>query len=187
MYTPNTYPLSSNEFVDTYGLFTLRNEKSFVFDVPKDWNTGKLSHYKGCKVKLTLICQKKYGNVLSIEPTKNKSENTILPVNLDDFEKKYREFGALPTWVTKKRKLGIELFSFLRGHNPIYIQKPKDWIKEFRIGSATGDFIIKKVESTTGKLKSLNGQNCLFVVTYNKGFKNGFMVLPLSSDQIVSS
>ncbi len=35
MYTPKTYPLSENQFVDSYGFFTLRESQEFLYDVVK--------------------------------------------------------------------------------------------------------------------------------------------------------
>jgi hypothetical protein len=38
---------------------------------------------------------------------------------------------------------------------------------------------VKKVNSKSGVLKAFDVKNCLFVLTNTKGFKNGFMVIPI--------
>lgn len=179
MYTPNTTALKDNQFVDTYGFFTLRKESAFVYHVPKNMNYGKLGRYSGCRVKLRLIRHTHYGNIIQIDETNLKTSHSIKKLDFNEFNKRYKNFIEYNTWVSKKRKEGESLFHFLRKHNPIYIQKDKNWIKEFKLGSKTGDYVIIKLETKKGKLKSLYGRECIFIVTYNKGFKNGFLVLPL--------
>lgn len=179
MFTPNTYPLKKSQFVDTYGFFTLSNDKSIFFDVPKKMGHGKIGKFKGLRVKLTCIYSMHYGRVIQIEPTNIKSTKKTKPLSLIEFNKMYISFASYQTWTNKKREAGKELFSFLRDHNPIYIQKEKNWIKQFNKYSRLGEFTILKIKSKSGNLSSFYGKNCLFVVTYNVGFKNGFLVLPI--------
>jgi hypothetical protein len=179
MFTANTYPLQDNQFVDTYGFFTLRNESTFEYHVPKNTKYGKLGRHSGYRVKLSLIGQMRYGVIIQIDETHLKTTKSIKKLDFNKFNEVYKKFNEYDTWVSEKRKEGKRLFRFLRKHNPIYIQKSKDWIRDYRVGSKTGDYAIVKVETKKGKLKSLYGRKCIFMVTYNKGYKNGFLVLPL--------
>ena len=120
-----------------------------------------------------------YGNIVEIEGTKTKSEKNIKTLNLSVFKKKYKRFKNFQNWTKSKRKEGEKLFGYLRKHNPIYIQKSKDWIKKFDKDSKIGQHIIMKNTSNSISLRSLKGRECIFIVTYNKGYNNGFMVLPI--------
>jgi hypothetical protein len=179
MYTPNTHPLKDNQFVDTYGFFTLRNKTAFNYHVPKNMNYGKIGRYSGSCIRLKLTGYTHYGNVVTIEPTNLESTKYIKTLDLRDFKEQYKRFANFETWTSKKRIEGENLFSFLHKHNPIYIQKHKNWIKQFNKDSKIGQHVIISIKSNHGKLKLLKGHKCIFIVTYNKGFKNGFIVLPL--------
>lgn len=179
MNSQNTYALSDRQFVDSYGFFTLRKENSFLYDVPKEMHTGKLSQFRGCKVRLTVISTMHYGNIIQFEATKLKSKDRIKKVDLNEFKFEQKKFSELQNWNKTKRDVGINFFKFLRSHNPIYLQKSKDWIKEMQSGSKKGDYVVLRVAAKIGLLKPYDGMDCLFVVTYNKGYKNGFMVIPV--------
>jgi hypothetical protein len=179
MNTSNTYNLTENQLVDTYGFFTLREEHLFFYDVPKEMHSGKLSKFRGAQIKLELIATKRYGNILSITATNKKSAARTRKIDLQKFEAEQKRFSKLLFWNQTKRQEGIKFFNYLRAYNPLYIQKPKDWIKEDREGSRVGDYVVRKVRSKNGVLKPLDGFNCLFVVTYNKGYNNGFLVIPI--------
>jgi len=182
MYTPNTYRLSENQLADTYGFFTLREEQSFLYDVPKEMHAGKLSRFKGTQIKLELVATMRYGNIVSIEATNKKSAIRTQKIDLHKFEAEQRRFSELSGWNQTKRQEGIKFFNYLREYNPLYIQKTKDWIKEVRVGSSVGDYVVRKVSAKNGVLKPLDGIECLFVVTYNKGYNNGFLVIPILKD-----
>jgi len=175
----NTFQLGENTFVDLYGFFTLRDEKSFDFVVPEYLKKGKLSKYKGQVVRLTEIAEKHYGKIIKIEPIGIAESYEIKPINISDFNAQSAVFYSLGNWTNHKKLEGIKLFTFLRSHNPIYIQKDKDWKKQYIETSKAGDYFITKIESEKGSLKLINGKSCLFVATYNKGFNNGFIVIPL--------
>jgi hypothetical protein len=175
----NTFQLEDNTFVDLYGFFTLREEKSFDFVVPEYLKKGKLSKYKGQVVRLTEIAEIHYGKIIKIEPIGIAEGYEIKPINILDFKTQSSVFYSLENWTSHKKLEGIKLFTFLRSHNPIYIQKDKNWKKQFIETSKAGDYFITKLESEKGSLKQLNGKSCLFVATYNKGFNNGFLVIPL--------
>ena len=175
----NTFQLEENTFVDLYGFFTLREEKSFDFIVPEYLKKGKLSKYKGQVVKLTEIGEKNYGKIIKIEPIGITENKEIKPINILDFNIHSAVFYSLENWNNLKKLEGIKFFKFLRSYNPIYIQKNKDWKKQYIETSKAGDYFITKLENENGSLKSLNGKSCLFVATYNKGFNNGFLVIPI--------
>jgi len=179
MYTPNTFQLKENQFVDTYGFFTLTEKKSFIYHVAKNMKYGKIGKYSGFRVKLSLIYTSHYGHIIEMESTQLSANQKIKKIDLVEFNKRQKKFSEFDSWTSEKRTEGVQYFNFLRKHNPIYIQKHKDWIKQFDSESKIGDYITIKITKRTGKLKSLIGLDCIFVVTYNSGFKNGFMVLPL--------
>jgi hypothetical protein len=175
----NTFELQDNTFVDLFGFFTLRDEKSFDFIVPEYLKNGKLSKYKGQVVKLTEIAEKHYGKIIKIEPIGIAESKEMKSINILDFNTQSAVFYSLLNWNNLKKLEGIKLFKFLRSYNPIYIQKNKDWKKQFIETSKAGDYFITLLENEKGSLKQLNGKTCLFVASYNKGFNNGFLVIPI--------
>lgn len=184
MYTPKTYPLSENQFVDSYGFFILRESQEFLYDVPYGTNGGKLSKYEGSKVLLKLITSTHYGRVVEAIPTNQVSAVRGKEISLIEFKAEHKKFSSSNGWTKDKRKKGVHFFNFLSYYNPIYVQKQKNWILENSGQSRVGEFLVKKVESKTGLLKAFDGKNCLFVLTNTKGFKNGFMVIPIQDSTI---
>lgn len=81
----NTFQLEENTFVDLYGFFTLRKEKSFDFIVPEYLKKGKLSKYKGQVVRLTEIAEKHYGKIIKIEPIGIAESKKMKAVNILNF------------------------------------------------------------------------------------------------------
>jgi hypothetical protein len=179
MMTPTTFPLNDNTFVDVYGLFALRTDQTIEMVVPDYFRRGKLAKYKGEKVRLTRISQKKYGDIIEIESLGSTKSEEIRPMNINEFKKESALFFSIPQWNKQKVIEGQKLFRFLRGYNPIYFQRDKEWKKQYMVTSKTGDYFILKVSSERGSLRNLNEKTCLIIVTYNKGFKNGFMAIPL--------
>jgi hypothetical protein len=181
---PRTYSLSQNQFVDSYGFFTLREDQEFLYDVPYETNGGKLSQYKGSKVLIKLISTTHYGKVVEVNPTGQSSVVRNQEISLIEFKVEQKRFGSIRTWTQKKQINGVHFFNYLRDYNPIYIQKQKNWILENLGKSSVGEFLVKKVNSKSGVLKAFDGKNCLFVLTNTKGFKNGFMVIPVQDSTI---
>jgi hypothetical protein len=181
---PRTYPLSENQFVDSYGFFTLRESQEFLYDVPYGTNGGKLSKYEGSKVLLKLITSTHYGRVVEAIQTNQVSAVRGKEISLIEFKAEHKKFSSLNGWTKDKRKKGVHFFNFLGEYNPIYVQKQKNWILENSGQSSVGGFLIKKISSKTGLLKAFDGKNCLFVLTNTKGFKNGFMVIPVQDSTI---
>ena len=181
---PRTYTLSENQFVDSYGFFTLRESQEFLYDVPYGTNGGKLSKYEGSKVLLKLITSTHYGRVVEAIPTNQVSAVREKEISLIEFKAEQKKFNPLYGWTKDKRKKGVHFFNFLSDYNPIYVQKQKNWILENSGQSRVGEFLVKKVESKTGLLKAYDGKNCLFVLTNTKGFKNGFMVIPIQDSTV---
>ena len=181
---PRTFPLSENQFVDSYGFFTLRESQEFLYDVPYGTNGGKLSKYEGSKVLLKLITSTHYGRVVEAIPTNQVSAVRGKEISLIEFKAEHKKFSSLNGWTKDKRIQGVHFFNFLSDYNPIYVQKQKNWILENSGQSRVGEFLVKKVETKTGLLKAFDGKNCLFVLTNTKGFKNGFMVIPIQDSTI---
>lgn len=179
MYTPNTFILNKNQFVDTYGFFALCNDSEYVFHVPKGMRYGKLKKYSGYQVTLSIVTWMHYGLIIEIKETNRKSNLSIKSINLEEYKERLEKFNKYSTWVTEKRKEGIKLFDYLRQHNPIYIQRNKNWIKSYNLDSKIGSYIIVKINDNKGKLRPLFGRECIFIVTYNRGYNNGFLVLPI--------
>lgn len=184
MYNPRTYPLSENQFVDSYGFFTLRESQEFLYDVPYGTNVGKLSKYEGRKVLLKLISSTHYGRIVEAIPTNQLSAVRGKEISLIEFKAEHKKFSTLKTWTKDKHIQGVHFFNFLSDYNPIYVQKQKNWVLENSGQSLIGEFLVKKVDSKTGLLKAFEGKNCLFVLTNTKGFKNGFMVIPIQDSTI---
>lgn len=179
MHTPNTYQLNENEFVDTYGFFTLCNASKYVYHVPEGMNSGKLGKYSGCQVTLCNTCRMHYGIIVKIKETNLKSTIKIKKLDFEEFKNRLKNFTKYTTWVSKKREAGERVFGYLREHNPIYIQRDKNWIKDFNSSSKIGDYVVTKIENKRGKLRYLYGRKCIFIVTHNRGYCNGFLVLPI--------
>ncbi|MDG4945737.1 hypothetical protein NMK71_04865 [Weeksellaceae bacterium KMM 9713] len=166
-------------FVDPYGLFTLRNESSFIYHVPNDLKYGIFREYSGYQVKLSRLYELNYGDYVFLSETNLKSSKKIKKLDMEEFLEKHKKFSAYETWVKDKKEEGIRLFRFLRKHNPIYVQKDREWVREFISRTWTGDYLTYKPDSRRGNLKSLYGRQCIFVVTNNKSFRIGFLVLPI--------
>ena len=189
MNTANTFSLTDNQLVDTYGFFTFLKDNHCFYNVPENSNSGTLSKFRGLKVKLKRIKKFHYGDIIEVVKIKHNigTKADISFVNLSDFIELQKKYSELATWTKEKKLKGYILFEFLRAHNPIYIQKEKNWIKKIKPGSRIGDFVVLKIEKNNSQLKYLEGLDCLFVATYNKGFKNGFLVLPILKTETKNS
>ncbi len=179
MIPPNTHNLNDNTFVDAFGFFALKKEDAFEMVVPDYISRGKLAKYRGQKIRLTRICRKHYGDIIEITSIGPAQYGDIKTINLKDFKRESAKFHSIPVWNQQKRTEGQNLFAFLRGYNPVYFQRNKLWIKQYRETSKIGDYFMLTFSGERGMLRDLNSKTCLIVVTYNKAYKHGFMAIPV--------
>lgn len=181
MNIPIIEDLSKNRFTDLMGLFTLRKADVLNFTVPLHFRiNNKLGCYRGKRIQLLRLYKANYGDIIQvIKIIKDYDLKIIKKISLDKFNEKSKEFYSIPTWTAAKKEEGQKLFNFLRSYNPIYFQKDKDWKKQYIKSSKTGDYFILHIQNEKGVLKTLNNHKCLIITTYNEGYKNAFMAIPL--------
>jgi hypothetical protein len=180
MWTSNTYPLNENTFVDAYGLFCFASSESMRLVVPDFFVHGKLGNYRGKAVKLTLEGSMKYGNIVRIEEVARAKKYFAKSLSFSYFKVISSKFYSIPNFNAQKRIEGVKLFDMLRSYNPVYFQKSKDWKLGFGVSSKVGDYFVLDVTSTKGTLAQFNGKKCLVIATYNAGFKNGYIGIPIN-------
>ncbi len=179
MWSPNTYSLTDNTFVDAYGLFCFASSETMIFVVPDFFHHGKLGKYRGRAVKLSLQSSMHYGNIVRIEEIPRAKKYRTKSISYSYFMNISSKFYSIQTFTTQKKIEGAKLFEILRGYNPVYFQKSKDWKRDFGVTTKLGDYFILDVSVSKGTLAKFNGKKCLIVATYNAGFKNGFLGIPI--------
>lgn len=169
----------SFRFIDTSGYFCLREESSFTYHVPSFINVGRFRKFRGKQVKLRRITTYGEGDLVEVTPTNKKATKSPTEIDFNAFLSYHRPFAEIQTWTEKKKVLGTALFHFLNSHNPIRIVKFKHEV----VGRTNrGNYLIDEVsEGKNGLLRQFRGRQCLFVVTYNRSFYNGFLVLPVQN------
>ena len=147
--------------------------------VPKHYTRGKLAKYRGLSVRLTKIDETQFGPIVKISSIDTAPYTEPKFMNLSEFNLQSERFYSILTWTNEKRTEGYKLFNFLRTHNPLFLQKEKRWKLKYISTSKIGDYFIANVNVKSGKMKDLNGENCIFITTFNSGNRNGYMVIPL--------
>ena len=171
--------------IDTKGMSTLRKETKFRLHVHNQMKFGKLKTVKGFQVDMTIISRHKFGNKISFLPTNKLSTPTTEINNLEEFKSHANPFLNEKSWTKQKRILGVQYFNYLHSFNPIYISKQKrgkyDIQLKSKFGSGLGCYFIEQVNEKNGILSFFNGNKCLFVNSYNSGYVNGFIVIPIKN------
>jgi hypothetical protein len=180
LYTPNTYKLSDDTFVDAYGLFCFASSETIKLVVPDFFIHGKLGKCRGKPVKLKLEGSMQYGDIVKIEKVSRARKYKTKTLSYSYFKNVSSMFYSIPNYTKQKRLEGIKLFDMLRSYDPVYFQKCKDWKRSFDVTSRVGDYFVVDVTSARGSLAQFNGKKCLVVATYNAGFKNGFLAIPIT-------